>query len=78
MSLVFNEQTKLLAAALNTVASSCFTVGIATPIAGYLYNVGNLQSTLAPSVLALGVSGWLLSAVLPHLLGRRLLMRLRP
>lgn len=33
MSLVFNAQTKLLAAALNTAATSCFTVGIATPMA---------------------------------------------
>ncbi len=34
MSLIDNEQTKLLATALNTAATSCFTVGIATPIAG--------------------------------------------
>ena len=34
MSLVFNEQTKLLATALNTAAGSGFTVGIATPLAG--------------------------------------------
>ncbi|WP_279595355.1 hypothetical protein [Methylobacterium sp. J-090] len=40
MNLVFNEQIKLLAAALNTAATSCFTVGIATPVAGYIYNIG--------------------------------------
>jgi hypothetical protein len=34
MSLIENERTKLLATALNTAATSCFTVGIATPLAG--------------------------------------------
>lgn len=78
MSIVFNEQTKLLATALNTAATSCFTVGIATPIAGYLYNVGNLQGTLAPDLLGFGVLGWLFAAVTLHLLARRVLTRLKP
>ncbi len=48
MNQIQNEQTKLLASALNTAATSCFTVGIATPIAGYVYNLGNLQIILTP------------------------------
>ena len=58
MRLVENEQTKLLATALNTAATSCFTVGIATPIAGYLYNVGGLQVTLSAWILIAGLVIW--------------------
>lgn len=78
MSQIPNEQTKLLATALNTAATSCFTVGIATPIAGYVYNVGNLQTLLAPYILALGVLGWLSAAIIIHLRARRILTRLKP
>ncbi|MCJ2036663.1 hypothetical protein [Methylobacterium sp. J-068] len=73
MSVVFNEQTKLLATALNTAATSCFTVGIATPVAGYVYNVSNLQMTLSAWTLVLGVAGWLSAAIILHLLARRTL-----
>jgi hypothetical protein len=34
--LVANERTKLLANALDRASTSCFTVGIATPLAGWL------------------------------------------
>ena len=77
MSLVFNEQTKLLATALNTAANSCFTVGIATPIAGYIYNVGNMQATLQPSFLLLAALGWLSVAVILHYGARRVLRSLK-
>lgn len=76
MSLIDNEQTKLLATALNTAATSCFTVGIATPIAGYLYNVGGLQAYLSPVRMIAGGIGWLVVAVGLHLLARRTLRRL--
>lgn len=75
---VFNEQAKLLATALNTAATSCFTVGIATPIAGYLYNVSNLQGTLSLPVLVLGVVGWLSASVSLNLIARQILRRLLP
>ena len=78
MSAVENERTKLLANALNTAATSCFTVGIATPLAGYLYNIGNLRSSLDLAELALGLAGWLSAAVLLHLLARRALRGLGP
>lgn len=76
MSLVFNEQTKLLAAALNTAATSCFTVGIATPLAGYIYNVGNMQATLSLTILVLAAFGWLSVAIILHLVAQRVLRRL--
>ncbi|MBB5759431.1 hypothetical protein HNR00_004165 [Methylorubrum rhodinum] len=66
-----------LATALNTAATSCFTVGIATPIAGYLYNVGGLRTALPLWVLAGGLVAWFAAAVVPHLSARRVLRRLR-
>ena len=77
MSLVENEQTKLLATALNTAATSCFTVGIATPIAGYLYNVGGLQVTLSAWILITGLVIWSAAAVALHMTARQVLRRLR-
>jgi hypothetical protein len=78
VSIVFNEQTKLLATALNTAATSCFTVGIATPVAGYIYNVSTLQVTLKPLALMLGIAGRLTAATILHLLARRTLKELTP
>lgn len=67
------EQTKLLANALNTAANSCFTVGIATPLAGYLYNISGFRSIIEPGTLALGVGVWFLAATGLHLAARRIL-----
>lgn len=78
MSEIRNEQTKLLAAALNTAATSCFTVGVATPIAGYLYNVSNLQASLPLGTLVAGGIAWLAAAVILHLIARRILRGLLP
>ena len=78
MSLVHNERTKLLATALNTAATSCFTVGIATPAAGYIYNVGGFRSVVGTPELFLGVPGWLTTAVGRHLAARRALGALKP
>lgn len=70
------ERTKLLANALNTACTSCFTVGIATPIAGYVYNVSGFRSVIAYSELALGLVGWLITMVGLHLMARRALRSL--
>jgi multisubunit Na+/H+ antiporter MnhG subunit len=78
MNLVFNEQIELLAIALNTAATSCFTVGIVIPVAGYIYNFGNMQTTVSLWSLGLGVAGWLLAAILLHFLARRALKGLKP
>ncbi len=76
MSLARIERIKLLATALNSAAGSCFTVGIATPVAGYLYNIGGLRTVVEPSTMVLGVAVWFLAAVGLHLLGRRALRNL--
>ena len=41
MDHVRNERTKLTANALNTAATSSFTIGVLAPIAAAFYNVGN-------------------------------------
>jgi hypothetical protein len=48
VSLIHNERLKLTAGALNTAATPCFTVGIATPLAGYLYNIGGTPLRARP------------------------------
>lgn len=73
MSLIRNEQTKLLANALDRASTACFTVGIATPVAGYLYNIGNFRSTAPLVALLAGLFGWILAAVALHFLARRIL-----
>jgi hypothetical protein len=75
---VQNEQIKLLANALNTACTSCITVGIATPIAGYLYDVSGFRSHISVSTLLLGGIGRLAGAAALHLLARRVVGGLRP
>lgn len=77
MSLIHNERTKLLANALDRASTACFTVGIATPVAGFLYNIGNFRSSVPVAALAVGVVGWILAAVGLHYLARRALKGLR-
>ncbi|WP_051903751.1 hypothetical protein [Neorhizobium vignae] len=69
------EQTKLLANALDRASTACFTVGIATPLAGYVYNLA-VFNTMSGSRMIFSLVGWLLSAVLLHYLARRALRRL--
>lgn len=72
------EQTKLLANAINTVATSCVTVGIATPLAGYIYNVSNFRTQVEPLALLVGMTVWLSIAAGIHGLARRVLRGLAP
>jgi hypothetical protein len=66
MSLTRNEQIKLMANALDRASTACFTVGIATPLAGFLYNVGGFRTLVGPLELAIGVIGWLMACVFLH------------
>lgn len=75
---VHNERTKLLANALDRASTTCFTVGIVTPGAGYLYNVSGFRSAVGLGVLTVGLIGWFVAAVLLHLAARRVLGGLRP
>ena len=76
MSLIRNERLKLSANAVDRASTACFTVGIATPAAGYLYNVGGLRESLSLTVVALGFVGWFGAAVALHLMARRTIRRL--
>ncbi|TCV66357.1 hypothetical protein EDE05_12131 [Neorhizobium sp. R1-B] len=69
------EQTKLLANALDRASTACFTVGIATPLAGYVYNLAAFN-TISGARMVVSLAGWLLSAILLHYLARRALRRL--
>jgi hypothetical protein len=73
MTLVRNERTKLLANALDRASTACFTVGIATPLAGWLYNVSAFRAGLDPLTLAFGIGGWLFGSIALHLAARRVL-----
>ena len=59
MTQVRNEQKKLLANALDRASTACFTVGIATPVAGYLYNIGNFGMVITGGRLMVGIGLWL-------------------
>lgn len=73
MKHIKNEQLKLLANALDRVSTACVTVGIATPAAGAIYNLGGFRQTFQTLELTLGLVGWLSTAVLLHLGARRAL-----
>lgn len=74
---VANERTKLLANALDRASTACVTIGIVTPAAGYLYNIGGFRAGTGDLVLALGLAGWSVAAVALHALARFTLGRLR-
>lgn len=78
MSLIHNERTKLLANALDRASTTCFTVGIVTPAAGFLYNVAGFRGAVGVVALVAGLFGWFTAAVLLHLAARRALGGLRP
>ena len=75
--MIHNERTKLLANALDRASTACFTVGIATPLAGYIYNISNLRETLPVWVLLFAALGWCSACFALHYLARRVLGGLR-
>lgn len=77
MSLIDNERTKLLANALDRASTACFTVGVATPLAGYLYGVISFAAPIG-YWLAFVAAGWLGIATALHLWARRILKGLKP
>lgn len=78
MGKVDDEQTKLLANALDRISTACVTVGIATPLAGWIYDVGAFRASLEIGSLATGLFGWVFVAVGLHIAARRVLRGLRP
>lgn len=51
------EKTKLIANALDRASTACFTVGIATPLAGYVYDVSGFRSSIGVAGLLGGLAG---------------------
>jgi hypothetical protein len=76
MSASLNEEIKLLANAFDRASTACFTV--ATPLAGYLYNVGGFRASVGVWEMLLGLAGWITAAVALHLVAKRVLKRLAP
>jgi len=70
---VWNERTKLLANALDRAGTACFTVGVATPLVGYLYRVTDVSARVEPAELALLLGFWLSACAIFHALARRVL-----
>ena len=77
MAAVHDEQIKLLANAIDRASTACFTIGIATPIAGFVYNVSGFRSTIGGIELGSGLIGWLAAAFLLHGAARLTLTGLR-
>ena len=75
MSLIHNERTKLMATAINSVAVSCFTVGVLAPTAAAFYNVGS--ASVPQSLIVLGALIWIFAALTLHLSANRILGRLK-
>jgi len=56
--LISNEQTKLLAGALDRAPTACLTVGVIAPVAAVLYNVSGTPADTW--VFVVGTIAWLL------------------
>ena len=67
------ERTKLLANAFDRASTACFTVGIATPLAGYVYHVSGFRGAIGPLALLGGLGGWLVAAIGLHIIARQVL-----
>ena len=78
MKHIKNERLKLFANALDRVSTACVTVGIATPAAGAIYNLGGFRQTFQTLELAVGLVGWLSTAVILHFCARWVLGGLEP
>ncbi len=77
MSLIDNERTKLLANALDRASTVCFTVGILSPLAGYVYGVVDLGPAIVQRWPIFSVIAWLAVSVALHLWARRILKGLK-
>jgi len=71
MSLVENERTKLTATALNGAAISCFTVGVAAPVAATIYAAAPIGGKWL--FLAIAAVAWIGLAVSLHFTARHVL-----
>jgi hypothetical protein len=77
VELVRNEQIKLRATLLNTLAAASIVVGALTPIAGAVYRPAELNPYLPGFFLVIFAAGWILFGVALHFLAHRSLKGLR-
>ena len=70
------ERIKLVANAFDRGSTSCFTIGIATPAAGYVYNIANFGAQIDVWRLVLGIIAWLIAGLVLNYLARRTLSEL--
>jgi hypothetical protein len=77
--LIHNERTKPIANALDRASTSCVTVGVAAPLAGYVYGLNHFAVWYHFSVWYWAGAGlaWIAGATIPHLAARQALGRLQ-
>lgn len=75
MSLIRNEQTKLLANALDRASTACIAAGLIAPVVAAANGAGNGLTFTWVSLLSSGA--WILTAVVLHLGARHVLRRLQ-
>lgn len=74
MSLVHNEQTKLLTTGLNTIAAAFIIIGVVTPVTAVSFGIANAPK---PSgVTAFFAAVWLCTGFGIHWIARRVLRSL--
>ena len=77
MSLVENEQTKLLANALDRASTASLAVGVFGPIAATIYSSDGSDLVYHARILMSGVGLWFGLSIYLHLGARHLLRRLK-
>jgi predicted tellurium resistance membrane protein TerC len=61
---IHNERVKLRAGALNTMATSCFAIGVLAPIATSFYNL--ISDHVPVHTVVLGIVLWMAAAIGLH------------
>ena len=74
MSLVYNEQTKLTATALNNVAVALIVAGFVAPVVGF---ANSLEFRLGVASTTTFTAIWLATGLILHVTAR-LILRLKP
>ncbi|MGL5363784.1 MAG: hypothetical protein ACRDBH_12960 [Bosea sp. (in: a-proteobacteria)] len=73
MTKLRDEKTKLLANLLNTCAGTSIGVGVVAPSVAVFLNFGEAGLKVPVWALALNVVFWTLSAIVLHIIARRIL-----
>ena len=73
-----NEQIKLSASALNTLATAMATLGVLGPLAGFIYAPASFTPGRPVWVLLLSAAAWAIAGAGLHYAARNLLRKLAP